>query len=71
MLSNEDLVREIEKFADRHGFSESGVSRVLAHNPNFLTRLRKGGRVYTCTVTRIRQIMREYDATLVGGRNGR
>ena len=61
MNENADLIRDIERFADRHSLSETGVSRLLARNPNFLDRLRKGCTVYRRTEKRIREKIIEHD----------
>lgn len=69
--NNEEIIRQIERFADRHNFSDTGVSRFLVSNPNFLKRLREGGNLFSRTEKRIKEKMKEHDALQQGGKDGK
>lgn len=61
MTSITELIKEVERFAERHNMTKTRVSRFLTHNPNFLDRLRNGGDVYSKTEKRIRRKIKKHD----------
>ena len=62
VMSNDEFIKSIEKFAALHNMSDTGVSRFLAGSPNFLDRLRKGGGLMTHTEARLRHKMQVHNA---------
>ncbi|MGF7161263.1 hypothetical protein FHS85_002898 [Rhodoligotrophos appendicifer] len=65
MTSTDQLLREIEVFADERQLSASTVARLAANDGKLIARLRAGGTVTLATAEKLREFMRSARA---GGR---
>lgn len=60
---NAALLREIQRFMDRHNMSDTGFSRHFMNNPNFVERLHNHDfSPLDRTVKALKRSMREYEA---------
>lgn len=60
-MDRDDLLKEIEKFIERHGIGAATFGRYAMNDSAFVSRLRAGHDVKTQTVRHILQKMAEYE----------
>jgi hypothetical protein len=60
MSERDKLLQEIDRFVARTGVPESRLGMEAVGNPSFVTRLRRGKRIWLDTADKVRTYMREY-----------
>lgn len=60
MSERDKLLQEIDKFVARTGVPESRLGMEAVGNPSFVTRLRRGKRIWLDTADKVRVYMRDW-----------